>query len=409
MLGCYLGEMLTEAEVLKLLRVSRTTLYNLRKKGEIPYYKIGRAYRYDKDEILEAFRIRVEKSHPLTFQKIRAFRAIDLFAGIGGIRLGFQKAFGERVEFVWANDNNSSCCNTYEANFGEDSIDCRDINEISKDMTQIPDHDIILAGFPCQPFSIAGEKNGFEDKTRGTLFYSIAKILDAKKPVSFLLENVSYFEHHDNGRTWATVRGVLEEELKYKVYSNRLNAKYFGVPHNRPRFFIVGFKDKDAIFAFPEEEGNPPSLSKFLDRKVNKKYYLSQKYLDGLKGHRKRHEAKGHGFGYKVLDLKKDVARALVVGGMGRERNLIKNKPVDGCWQPGDPDLTKKNMEGIRKLTPRECARLQGFPDSFKIPVSDTQAYKQFANSVAVPVVAAIAREMLTTLDTLLEKKSIPR
>ncbi len=136
---------------------------------------------------------------------------------------------------------------------------------------------------------------------------------------------------------------------------------------------------------------------------MDTKYYLSQKYLNGLKKHRKRHEAKGHGFGYKVLDPKKDVANSLVVGGMGRERNLIANTPVLGCWKPGDTDFTKKNEEGIRKVTPRECARLQGFSESFKIPVSDTQAYKQFANSVAIPVVEALAEEMLKTMNRLTE------
>lgn len=328
------------------------------------------------------------------------FRAIDLFAGIGGIRLGFQNAFKDRIKFVYSNDNDSACCKTYEANFGKDSIDCRDINAVIKNMADIPDHDILLAGFPCQPFSIAGEQKGFEDETRGTLFYSIAKILAERRPTCFLLENVSYFEHHDKGKTWRTVRTVLEKELHYIVHARRLNAKYFGVPQNRPRFFMVGFKEEKTSFEFPPERGNPPSLSTILEDHVRENYFLGQIYLNSLKEHRRRHAEKGHGFGYFVLDPQKDIAHALVVGGMGLERNLIKNTPPLGHWQPNDPDLHKKNIEGIRRLTPRECARLQGYPPWFEIPVSDAQTYKQFANSVAVPVIQAIAEKMLSTLVT---------
>ena len=331
----------------------------------------------------------------------RVYAAIELFAGIGGIRLGFQNAFKERIKFIWANDFNKSACQTYEENFGKGSIICGDIKQITKDMSQIPEHDILLAGFPCQPFSIAGEKKGFADKARGTLFYSIAKVLKEKETAAFMLENVGHFEHHNGGETWAVVKSILENELDYKVISGRLNAKYFGVPQNRPRFFIIGFRDKNAQFAFPEEKFQPPKLSSILEQNVAEKYYLSQKYLNGLKKHRARHESKGHGFGYMVLNPETDIAQALVVGGMGRERNLIPDKPVAGCWQLGDLDLMKRNSEGIRKITPRECARLQGYDDKFRIVVSNTQAYRQFANSVAVPVIATIAKEMLKTLDKL--------
>jgi DNA (cytosine-5)-methyltransferase 1 len=326
------------------------------------------------------------------------FRAIDLFAGIGGIRLGFQNAFEDRIKFVYSNDNDPACCETYQANFGEGTIDCRDINDVIKKMSDIPEHDILLGGFPCQPFSMAGEQKGFEDETRGTLFYGIAKILAEKKPACFLLENVSYFEHHDKGKTWRTVRTVLEKELHYVVYAKRLNSKYFGVPQNRPRFFMVGFKGERTTFEFPPEKGIPPLLSTILEDRVEEKYYLGQIYLNSLKKHRRRHEEKGHGFGYVVLNPQKDVAHALVVGGMGLERNLIKSTPPSGHWQPSDADLHKKNIEGIRRLTPGECARLQGFPSEFKITVSDTEAYKQFANSVTIPVIQAIAEKMLTVL-----------
>jgi DNA (cytosine-5)-methyltransferase 1 len=330
--------------------------------------------------------------------KKTVYNSIELFAGIGGIRLGFQQAFGERIKFLWANDFNSACCKTYENNFGKGSIVCGDISEIIKDLTTIPEHDILVAGFPCQPFSMAGEKKGFADETRGTLFYSLAKVIEAKKPTAFLLENVSHFEHHDKGNTWKTVKTVLEKDLGYKVFAQRLNAKYFGVPQNRPRFFMVGFRDCSAPFSFPEEKGVPPPLKSILEHDVADHYYLSQKYLNGLKKHRQRHEAKGHGFGYKVLDID-EVAQALVVGGMGRERNLIKNTPVADHWKPGD-DLMKRNEEGIRKVTPLECARLQGYPPSYKLPEARSQAYRQFANSVAVPVIKAIAVNVLMALDS---------
>jgi DNA (cytosine-5)-methyltransferase 1 len=325
------------------------------------------------------------------------FRAIDLFAGIGGMRIGFQRAFKDRIRFVYSNDNNLACCKTYEANFGKGTIDSRDIDEVIKDINQVPDHEILLAGFPCQPFSIAGEQKGFDDEKRGNLFYSIATILHEKKPSCFLLENVSFFEHHDKGKTWNTVRAALEKE-DYIVHAHRLNARFFGVPQNRPRFFMAGFKEEKTSFEFPSEAGVPPPLRTILESHVEAKHYLGQKYLNSLKEHRRRHEEKGHGFGYRVLDPEKDIAHALVVGGMGRERNLIKNTPPPGHWQPGDTDMLKKNIEGIRRLTPRECARLQGFPEDFKIPVSDTQAYRQFPNSVAVPVIEAIANSMLGIL-----------
>lgn len=398
-------DLLTETDVLKLLRISRTTLWNLRKEGKIPYYKVGGQYRYDKNEVLSAFRANVQQNQPLHTKANRIYRAIDLFAGIGGIRMGFEQAFQEQISFVYTNDNNKYCSETYRANFG--SSDDRDINEVIKDLTQIPEHDILLAGFPCQPFSIAGEKKGFEDKTRGTLFHAIAKILGDKKPLVFLLENVKHFKHHDRGRTWATVREVLKDYLDYTVYDAVLNAKYFGVPQNRQRFFIAGFKEETIAFSFPEQNGKPPKLTDILETDIEAKYYLGQQYLNSLKKHRKRHEALGHGFGYRVLDPETEVARTLVGGGMGKERNLIQNKPLPDCWKPGDDPLKKKNNEGVRQLTPRECARLQGFPDSFKIPVSDTQAYKQFANSVPVPVIKTIAQNMLDALKGKIHRPSI--
>ncbi|MGD0495568.1 MAG: DNA (cytosine-5-)-methyltransferase [Candidatus Bathyarchaeia archaeon] len=337
--------------------------------------------------------------------KEQNYRAVDLFAGIGGIRLGFQQACRERIEFVYSNDIDKRCCETYRANFGD--IDERDINDVIKDMSRFPEHDILLAGFPCQPFSIAGEKKGFGDKTRGTLFYAIATILSAKKPEAFLLENVEHFKHHNKGETWKVVKDVLQNDLDYAVHDDVLNAKRFGLPQNRPRFFIVGFKDKGVVFDMPKGSSNIVTLATILEKNVAEKYYIGQQYLNSLKEHRRRHEALGHGFGYRVLNPEKDIAGTLVAGGMGKERNLIKNAPLPNCWKKGDDPLKKKNDEGVRKLTPRECARLQGFDDSFKIPVSDTQAYRQFANSVPVPVIKSIANNMLAAIEGRIRQASI--
>jgi DNA (cytosine-5)-methyltransferase 1 len=335
----------------------------------------------------------------------RIYRAVDLFAGIGGIRLGFQQAFEERIEFVFANDNDKKCCETYRANFGK--INDRDINDVTKHMSRFPKHDILLGGFPCQPFSIAGEKKGFEDRTRGTLFYTIAKILSARKPEAFLLENVEHFKHHDNGNTLKVVKDVLQNDLDYNVHEAVLNAKYFGLPQNRPRFFIAGFKEEGVAFEWPRGSSKIVKLDSILEKNIAEKYYIGQQYLNSLKEHRRRHEALGHGFGYRVLNPKKDIAGTLVAGGMGKERNLIKNDPLPNCWKEGDDPLKKKNNEGVRKFTPRECARLQGFPESFKIPVADTHAYRQFANSVPVPVIKAIAVSMLAAIKGNIRQASI--
>ncbi len=315
-------------------------------------------------------------------QKNGKLKAIDLFAGIGGIRKGFEDA---DFQVVYSNDINRYAAQTYAANF--DEMDTTDIREV--DEKKLPNFDILLAGFPCQAFSIAGKKMGFAD-TRGTLFFEIERILAEKKPKAFLLENVRNLENHDKGRTLQTILTVLKEKLGYDVHYTILNAKDYGVPQNRPRIYMVGFKKK-TNFEFPAIKSQV-ALKTILEKKVHPKYYISQKYFEGLEKHRKRHESKGNGFGYQVLD-KDGVANALVVGGMGRERNLVKDKPVL-IYKPGLDKLKFKNALGIRKLTIRECARLQGFEDDFKFPVSETQAYKQLGNSVAVPVIRAIAKEM---------------
>lgn len=312
----------------------------------------------------------------------KKLRAIDLFAGIGGIRKGFE-ALG--ADFVYSNDFDVHAAETYRANFGEiDTTDIRKVNE-----NKLPDFDILLAGFPCQAFSIAGLRKGFGD-TRGTLFFEIERILAKKKPKAFLLENVRALENHDQGRTLKTILAVLKDKLKYDVHYKILNAKDFGVPQNRPRIYIVGFKKK-TDFKFPEGNARV-ALKTILEKNVDPKHYISQKYYEGLERHRQRHASRGNGFGYQVLDTN-GVSGALVVGGMGRERNLIKDKPIL-VWKNGMDKLQYKNALGIRKLTIKECARLQGFDDKFVFPVANTHAYKQLGNSVAVPVIWAIAREM---------------
>ncbi len=320
------------------------------------------------------------------------FRAIDLFAGIGGIRLGIEWAFGNKIEFIWANEIDKYACQTYEQNFGEFPM-----GDITKtDIAKIPDFDLLFAGFPCQAFSIAGHKKGFHD-TRGTLFFYIEKILEYHQPEAFLLENVAHLEHHDRGNTFKTIKYILEKKLGYTVYHKVLESCDFGVPQRRPRIFIVGFKN-NYRFEFPKPINRKTKLIHILESEVDEKYYLSQQYLDTLKKHKERHRNKGNGFGYEILQYD-GIANTLVVGGMGHERNLIVDLPMPyEPWQEGLDKRIYRNNEGVRKLTEREWARLQGFPDDFEFPVSRTQTYKQIANSVTVPVIEAIGMQMLKSL-----------
>lgn len=318
------------------------------------------------------------------------YKAIDLFAGIGGIRLGFEQAFEEDIEFVFASEIDKYAQQTYYANFGE--LPHGDITQI--DEKNIPQHDIILAGFPCQAFSIAGKRLGFED-TRGTLFFDVARIAAYHKPKIIFLENVKGFVNHDNGRTFQVIKNTLEE-IGYKVFSKVLNAKDFGVPQNRERIYIVAFLD-DIDFEFPNKKNIKKTIKDIIEKQeVSSKYYLSDTYINTLKKHKARHLEKGNGFGYNIL--KNDgIANTLVVGGMGKERNLIyDNRLTD--WTPKTNIKGSINREFIRKLTPREWARIQGYPDNFKITVSDAQAYKQFGNSVSVPVICSIANNVRSQL-----------
>ncbi len=319
------------------------------------------------------------------------YKSVDLFAGIGGIRLGFDNAFGHNIKSVFVSEWDDKAQETYRANF-KDTFDIKgDITEISSE--DIPVHDILLAGFPCQSFSLAGFKKGFED-ARGTLFFDVARIAKHHKPKVIFCENVKNLVNHDRGKTFKTIIRILEN-LDYKVFSKVLNSKHFGVPQNRERIYIVAFRNDIAPehFEFPEKTGKKTTIGNIMEEKVvSTKYYLSNTYLNTLRKHRARHEKKGNGFGYQIRDIN-DIAGTIVCGGMGRERNLIiDNRLTD--FTPVTHIKGEVNREYVRKMTPREWARLQGFPDTFKLPVADTHLYKQFGNTVTVPVIEAIANRI---------------
>lgn len=321
------------------------------------------------------------------------FTFVDLFAGIGGFRLGLQALGGH---CLFSSEIDRFAQETYAANFGaKPHGDIRCIEAAA-----IPDHDVLAAGFPCQAFSIAGRRGGFAD-TRGTLFFEVARILDAKRPPAFILENVRGLVHHQRGRTLQTILHTLRYDLGYCVPEPALlNARHFGLPQNRERIFIIGFREAAAAkrYGLPRGGGEAAVFGQIKEKTaVPAKYYLSARYLQTLRNHRQRHESKGNGFGYEVIG-DDAAANAIVVGGMGRERNLV----IDDRLVSHEPQTRLQgeiNREGIRRMTPREWARLQGFPDTFVFPVSDTQAYKQLANAVAVPVVTAVAAALLHALD----------
>lgn len=320
----------------------------------------------------------------------RTIRCADLFAGIGGMRRGFEE---HGFLTIYANDCDKRCKVTYEANFGEGTLDNREIQLVPSD--EIPEVDIILAGFPCQPFSLVGKRLGFQDK-RGNAFYELARVINDKKPKAILLENVQNIEVHNNRTTMEVIRDILENRLGYHMYYKVLNSRDFGLPQNRRRMYMVGFRE-DIPFVFPESPGEKLKLKDIMEKgEVEEKYYLSQRYLTGLEGHKERHNKKGHGFGFEIL-APEQIANTLVVGNMGRERNLIIGKKLPDSYVLG-ADLSLKNDRGVRRLTVRECARLQGFPEEHTFPVPFTCAYKQLGNTVSVPVISAIAKQIRKAL-----------
>lgn len=347
------------------------------------------------EEALQYLIFDFKKIVPFPAPEKAKFKFIDLFAGIGGFRLALQNLEGKCV-FTSEWDKYSK--QTYKANFGEIPF-----GDITKPETKnyIPDNfDVLCAGFPCQAFSIAGRRGGFED-TRGTLFFDVAEIIKKKQPKAIFLENVKGLRNHDKGKTLATILNVLREDLNYFVPEPQiLNAKEFGVPQNRERIFIVGFRKDLGIndFQYPEPTDKNAILEDILEKEeVSVKYYLSTTYVQTLKNHRARHESKGNGFGYEIIP-NNGTANAVVCGGMGRERNLVYDDRLTN-FKPITNISGKVNRENIRKMTPREWARLQGYPDNFKIVVSDAQAYKQFGNSVAVPAIQATAEKIIEKLN----------
>lgn len=354
------------------------------------------------------------------------FRFIDLFAGIGGIRIAFESIGGE---CVFTSEWNKYAQQTYAHNFGHDLpgfIEGLHVEEdghmFAGDITKveasaIPDHDVLLAGFPCQPFSIAGvsKKNslgrdhGFADATQGTLFFDVARIIEEKQPKAFLLENVKNLVSHDKGRTFEIIKATLEDELGYYIDYKIVNGAAY-VPQGRQRIIIVGFKDKSALsdedgFSFNNlsaqldadghskivnptmsavlhpEDGSEKAEGHFTigeNAEVSEKYILTANLWTYLKNYAAKHRAAGNGFGYGL------------VGPDSVARTLSARYHKDGS----EILVSRGVGERPRRLTPRECARLMGFPDSYEIPVSDTQAYRQFGNSVVVPAVTAVAEEM---------------
>lgn len=320
------------------------------------------------------------------------FRFIDLFAGIGGLRVPFEE-IGGRCVFTAEWDRYSR--ETYKANFPEpadsEHLFAGDIRPFAAEPEKVPSHDVLLAGFPCQPFSIAGvsKKNslgrphGFLCDTQGTLFYDLAKIIAHHRPPAFLLENVKNLERHDGGKTFATIMHVLRNELGYNV-SHRVISSTPWVPQKRERIFIVGFRNPEIAFDFDRlavPEGDGPKLGAILDPEVDPKYTLTSHLWRYLQGYKEKHQSAGNGFGYSLFGPK-DVTRTLSAR----------------YYKDGSEILIDQPGNRPRRLTPRECARLMGFEKpgqtKFRIPVSDTQAYRQFGNAVVVPVVRAVAQIM---------------
>lgn len=312
------------------------------------------------------------------------YKMIDIFAGIGGTRLGFYQT--GKVGVVFTSEINKFAVKTYQANFG---------GEVAGDITQvqadaIADHDILVAGFPCQAFSQAGLKRGFAD-TRGTMFFEVARILKAKRPKAFLLENVRNLLTHDHGQTFAVIAQTLQD-LGYEIHYQVLSSKDFGVPQNRVRIYIVGFateqvsKASRQLFSFPPAVQGKTRVGDILEdlsAELVSKYTISDLLWSGHQKRKERNKAAGKGFGYSLFNAESPYT------------NTISAR----YYKDGSEILIEQQGHNPRKITPREAARLQGFPEDYLIVVSDCQAYKQFGNSVSVPVIHAIAEQMMRVLD----------
>lgn len=390
----------TKRELAEILEVNESTFRRWEVKEEIPSYRVESV----RQRILPLITAPANDDHKFTF--------IDLFAGIGGIRTGFQKHGGR---CVFTSEWNTYAQKTYLENFPqhEGHLLVGDITQV--DAEDVPDHDILLAGFPCQPFSIAGvskknalgRKHGFECTTQGTLFYDVARIIAAKKPKAFLLENVKNLLSHDKGKTFATILQVLREELGYEVHYKVLDGRRF-VPQHRERILIVGFRESAgftwddlripdagpalASILHPQDgsEEVDPRFTTGANAAVQAKYTLTPNLWAYLQAYAAKHRAAGNGFGFGLVD------------GNSVTRTLSARYYKDGS----EILVSQGKRKRPRRLTPRECARLMGFPDTFKIPVSDTQAYKQFGNSVVVPAVEEVARIMVPRVMELVARDS---
>lgn len=313
----------------------------------------------------------------------KRLKFVDLFCGIGGMRLGFERA---GCDCVFSCDWDEYSRKTYAANFIDFKPIAEDIRQVSGEELGV--YDILVAGFPCQPFSISGvskkkslgRPHGFEDKTQGTLFFEIKRLLDETRPDAFVLENVKNLINHDKGRTMTVIYETLREDLRYYVLPPLLLDAKFVVPQHRERVFIVGFK-KPRPFRIPMILDERPKLRDILEHRVDSKYTLSDKLWAYLQSYAEKHRRAGNGFGFGLADLN------------GITRTLSAR-----YYKDGSEILIPQRGKNPRRLTPRECARLMGFPESFCIPVSDTRAYKQFGNSVVVPLVSKLADEVVRSL-----------
>lgn len=379
--------------------------------SEAHIYRWKRGDEPAREAAIKALRLTVEAKRPA--EKGSSFTFVDLFAGIGGLRRAME-GIGGRCVFTSEWDRFAQ--QTYDANYSDNRPIAGDISKIEAD--EIPEHDVLVAGFPCQPFSLAGvsKKNslgrahGFDDETQGTLFFDVLRILKHHRPAAFMLENVKNLRSHDKGRTFEVIMRKLREELGYFVPDPQvIDAAHF-VPQHRERVVIVGFRS-DVPFNFSDvqlpkrgsfrmrdilhpENGteNPEGHFTFgNDAEVNTKYTLSDKLWEYLQNYAAKHKAKGNGFGFGLVD------------GDSISRTLSARYHKDGS----EILVRRGPGQNPRRLTPRECARLMGYPDDFRIPVSDTQAYRQFGNSVAVPVFAEVARVMAPHIQTLLQEQEV--
>lgn len=358
-------------------------------------------------------------------------RCIDLFAGIGGIRKGFERANGNGLtETVFVSEYDKFAATTYAVNFDTPTGKVEGLDEflmpvdgavIYGDLTKmqeealrkIPSFDVCLAGFPCQAFSLAGKRLGFNDDykgiSRGTLFRELIQICKIKRPKVVFCENVKGLLHHNGGNTFRVIRGAFDE-IGYEMHFEILSSSNFGVPQTRERLYMVAFRKEinPSKFVFPHGEPTQLRIKDIMEEEpVASRYYLSEKYLNTLIEHKKRHQSKGNGFGYQVRSHE-DYAGTLTCGGMGRERNLIKDSRPHSL-EPTTNIHGPINDKSIRKMTPREWARLQGFEDSFKLPVADTHLYKQLGNTVTINVIEEIASKILEYLSGLFSSGEIDR